>query len=87
MQRSIGSEIRIANVTGSGAAAAITAGGVADFMQWAITEGNAAYLKSGEVKNYLIRGAVREDNLSYPNRLWGFGKLSIEGVFDSLAGL
>ena len=87
VQRSIGREIRIANVTGSGAAAAITAGGVADFMQWAITEGNAAYLKSGEVKNYLIRGAVREDNLSYPNRLWGFGKLSIEGVFDSLAGL
>lgn len=87
VQRSIGREIRIANVTGSGAAAAITAGGVADFMQWAITEGNAAYLKSGEVKNYLIRGAVREDNLSYPNRLWGFGKLSIEGIFDSLAGL
>lgn len=87
VQRAIGSEIRIANVTGSGAAAAITAGGVADFMQWAITEGNAAYLKSGEVKNYLIRGAVRDDNLSYPNRLWGFGKLSIEGVFDSLAGL
>lgn len=87
VQRSIGNEIRIANVTGSGAAAAITAGGVADFMQWAITEGNAAYLKSGEVKNYLIRGAVRDDNLSYPNRLWGFGKLSIEGVFDSLAGL
>ena len=87
VQRAIGSEIRIVNVTGSGAAAAITAGGVADFMQWAITEGNAAYLKSGEVKNYLIRGAVREDNLSYPNRLWGFGKLSIEGVFDSLAGL
>ena len=87
VQRSIGNEIRIANVTGSGAAAAITAGGVADFMQWAITDGNAAYLKSGEVKNYLIRGAVRDDNLSYPNRLWGFGKLSIEGVFDSLAGL
>ena len=87
VQRSIGSEIRIANVTGSGAAAAITAGGVADFMQWAITEGNAAYLKSGEVKNYLIRGAVRDSNLAYPNRLWGFGKLSIEGVFDSLAGL
>ena len=87
VQRAIGSEIRIVNVTGSGAAAAITAGGVADFMQWAITEGNAAYLKSGEVKNYLIRGAVRDDNLSYPNRLWGFGKLSIEGVFDSLAGL
>ena len=87
VQRGIGSEIRITGVSGSGAAAAITAGGVADFMQWAITDGNANYLKSGEVKNYLIRGAIRDDNLTYPNRLWGFGKLSIQGIFDSLAAL
>jgi len=85
--RGLVNEIRIANVTGSAAATALTAGGVADFMQWAITERRANYLRSGEVKNYLIRGAVRDDNLSYPNRLWGFGKLSIQGVFDSLAGL
>ena len=87
MQRGIGQEIRIAKVSGSAAATAITTGGVADFLQWAVTEGNANYLKSGEVKNYLIRGAVREENLTYPNPLWGFGKLSIQGVFDSLAGI
>lgn len=86
-QRSVRKELRLANVTGSAAATAIAAGGTADFLQWAVTEGNAAYLKSAEVKNYLIRGAVREDNLSYPNRLWGFGKLSIQGIFDSLAGV
>ncbi len=87
VQRGVPGEIRIRKVTGSAAAAAITAGGVADFMQWAITDRNANYLKSGEVKNYLIRGAIRDGNLTYPNRLWGFGKLSIQGVFDSLAGL
>ncbi len=87
VQRAIANEVRIAKVTGSAMAAAITAGGVADFMQWAITDRNANYLNSGEVKNYLIRGAVRDDNLTYPNRLWGFGKLSIQGVFDSLAEL
>ena len=87
VQRGIGQEIRIAKVSGSAAATAITTGGVADFLQWAVTEGNANYLKSGEVKNYLIRGAVREENLTYPNPLWGFGKLSIQGVFDSLAGI
>ena len=48
---------------------------------------DANYLKSDEVKNYFIRGAVREENLTYPNTLWGFGKLSLQGVFDSLAGL
>lgn len=87
VQRGIGQEIRIAKVSGSAAATAITTGGVADFLQWAVTEGNANYLKSEEVKNYLIRGAVREENLTYPNPLWGFGKLSIQGVFDSLAGI
>lgn len=87
VQRGIGREIRIAKVTGSAASAAIAAGAVADFMQWAITDQNANYLKSDEVKNYFIRGAVREENLTYPNTLWGFGKLSLEGVFDSLAGL
>ncbi len=87
VQRGGRAQMRINNVTGSALAAAITAGGVADFMEWAITDGNANYLKSAEVKNYLIRGAVRDSNLTYPNRLWGFGKLSIQGVFDSLAGL
>lgn len=87
VQRGIPGEIRIGKLTGSAMAAAITAGGVADFMQWAITDRNANYLKSSEVKNYLIRGAIRDENITYPNRLWGFGKLSVQGVFDSLAGL
>lgn len=85
--RGVSGEIRIGKLSGSAMAAAITAGGASAFMQWAITDRNANYLNSGEVKNYFIRGAVRDDNLTYPNRLWGFGKLSIQGVFDSLAGL
>ena len=52
-----------------------------------VLEKNATYLNSGEVKNYFIRGALRDRNLEYPNRLWGFGKLSLQGVFDSLAEL
>lgn len=87
VQRGIGDEIRINKVNGGAAAAALCAGGAADFMQWAVTDQNANYLKSSEVKNYFIRGAVREENLTYPNRLWGFGKLSLQGVFDSLAGV
>ena len=87
VQRGVANEVRIAGVSGAAAGTAITAGGVADFMQWAITDRNANYLKSREVKNYFIRGAVRDENLTYPNRLWGFGKLSVQGVFDSLAGL
>ena len=85
--RGLPGEVRIGRVTGAAAAAAITAGAISLFMQWAVPEGNATYLKSSEVKNYFIRGAVRDENLTYPNRLWGFGKLSLQGVFDSLAGV
>lgn len=87
VQRSVPGEVRVSKVSGSAMAAAITAGGVSDFMQWAVTDGNATYLKSSEVKNYLIRGAIRDNNLTYPNRQWGFGKLSVQGIFDTLAGL
>ena len=85
--RGLPGEIRVGKVTGAAAAAAITAGAAAMLMEWAVIEGNANYLKSSEAKNYFIRGATRDENLSYPNRLWGFGKLSLQGVFDSLAGV
>ena len=80
-------ELRLGKVTGSAMAAALTAGAAAGFLQWAVTDGNATYLNSGEVKNYFIRGAIRDANLEYPNRQWGFGKLSLQGIFDSLAEL
>ena len=69
--RGLPGELRLGRMTGSSMAAAITAGGIAQFMQWAITDKNANYLRSAEVKNYLIRGAVREETLNYPNRQWG----------------
>jgi subtilisin family serine protease len=85
--KSIRGQLVVGTMTGSSMAAALTAGGAAQFMEWALTDKNANYLRSSEVKNYLIRGAVRDAALSYPNRQWGFGKLSIQGIFDSLAVL
>ncbi len=73
--------------TGASLAAAITAGGVAQFLQWAVVEANDPYVNSKAVKNYLIRGATRDIRLSYPNREWGYGKLNVAGVFDLFAGV
>uniref|UniRef100_UPI00405600AC S8 family peptidase n=1 Tax=Acetatifactor sp. TaxID=1872090 RepID=UPI00405600AC len=70
--------------TGSSLAAAMTAGGVAQFMQWAVVENNNEFAESREIKSFFIRGAKRDTGLSYPSREWGFGKLSVEGVFDAL---
>lgn len=73
--------------TGGSLAAAITAGGVAQFMQWAVVEGNNELIESKEVKNYFARGAARSPDLVYPNREWGYGRLDVAGTFDVLAGV
>lgn len=72
---------------GSSISAAITCGGCAQFLQWAVVEKNDILVNSVNVKNYLIRGAARESYLEYPNREWGYGRLDIAGVFNFLAGL
>lgn len=73
--------------TGSSLAAAITAGAVAQLLQWAVVERNNQFAESREIKNYLIRGADRNTNDVYPNREWGYGRLSMEGVFETISGI
>jgi len=57
--------------SGASMAAAITAGGVAQLMQWAVVEENDILIDSYNVRNYLVRGATRDNALTYPNREWG----------------
>ena len=73
--------------TGSSMAAAIAAGCVAQFMEWAVVDGNAPIVESRGIKSYLIRGADRSENVVYPDNRWGFGKLNINGTFEVLARL
>ena len=73
--------------SGTSLAAAITAGAVAQFMQWAVVERNNQLVGSREIKNYFIRGASRSSNLTYPNREWGYGRLNMVGTFDALIGV
>lgn len=70
--------------TGSSLAAAITAGAVAQFFQWAVIEGNNRLAESREIRSYFIRGAIRTQGLSYPNREWGYGRLNLEETFQAL---
>lgn len=73
--------------TGSSLAAALSAGCIAQFMEWAIVEGNAPLVESRGIKSYFIRGAVRENNIVYPDRRWGYGKINVNGTFETLARL
>ena len=73
--------------TGSSIAAAISAGAVAQFMQWAVVDENNTDVESREIKNYFIRGASRNFDITYPNREWGYGRLNMVGTFDALIGV
>lgn len=70
--------------TGSSAAAALLAGGIAMLQQWRGQMSIPGILNSSTITGYLTRGTVREDNLNYPNRQWGYGKLNIYGIFTSI---
>ena len=74
----------IGDISGTSAAAALSAGAVLQFMQWAVVEKRSPLVNGTEIKNYLIRGAVRDAVRNWPNREEGFGKLNIYGTFDAL---
>ncbi|HWT74217.1 MAG TPA: S8 family peptidase [Mobilitalea sp.] len=69
--------------SGTSVAAAHTAGIAAMFMEWGVTKGNQANMDTLEIKNYLIAGAIRIPNTTYPNRDWGFGIVNIYNVFNA----
>jgi subtilisin family serine protease len=73
--------------TSSALAAAMTAGGVAQFMQWAVVEGGGGQVESRESSNYFIRGASRSSDIIYPSREWGYGRLNMVGTFDAMTGV
>jgi subtilisin family serine protease len=70
--------------TGSSVAAAHTAGIAAMILEWGVVRGNRPDLDTLEVKNYLIRGAIRRPNLSYPNNDWGYGIIDVFNSYNAL---
>lgn len=70
--------------TGTGVAAAHTAGIIALFLEWAVIRQQMIGIDTIAIKNYLIRGAERDQNITYPNRDWGYGKLNIFDTFNIL---
>ena len=74
-------------VSGSSMAAALAAGCVAQFMEWAVVDGNVPTVESWGIRSFLIYGADRSENIVYPDNRWGFGKLDISRTFEVLARL
>lgn len=73
--------------TGTGAAAAHAAGIAAMVMEWAYSKGNYTAVTGNQVNRLIIRGAQRDDTNTYPNNIWGYGRVDAEGIFDQLLGV
>lgn len=77
------SDLRYGRRSGTSIAAAHTAGVSAMLLQWGIVQQNNLGMNTVAVKNYLIRGARRQ-NLVIPDRSFGWGILDIYSTFESL---
>lgn len=72
------------NASGTSLAAAQTAGIAALLFEWSVIRGNEPFFSGTSVKNYLKRGAVREENIQYPNKEWGYGRIDLYHTFELL---
>ncbi len=68
-------------MTGTSAAAAITAGAAALLMEWGIIKNNMPTINGDLIKSLLIGGCTRDDGMVYPNVKWGYGKLNLYNSF------
>nr|WP_304358618.1 S8 family peptidase [Clostridium paraputrificum] len=74
-------------VSGSSVATAIVAGVCSLMLQWGIVDKNDIQMFSTKVRSYLIYGANRKNNDTYPNRENGFGYLNIKNTFEFIGGV
>lgn len=70
--------------TGTSVAAAFATGIVAMILEWAVVKDNWSEINGVEIRNMLIRGAIKDNNIIYPNNIWGYGKINIYGLFEKL---
>lgn len=75
-----------APVTGTSYAAAHTAGVGAMLLEWGVVRNRYYQMDTIDIRNILIRGTVKNPNLTYPNREWGYGILNLFNSFTSLSG-
>ena len=68
---------RYEKMTGTSAAAAISAGACALLMEWNIDFMDNRTVNSIELRNQIVNGARKLENQLYPNREEGYGRLDL----------
>lgn len=70
--------------SGSSVASAFVAGAAALMLQWGIVDGNNLGINTEIIKQQLIRGASRQNDIYYPNKIWGWGIIDILQTFQNM---
>lgn len=73
-----------ATKTGTSISSAIIGGVSSLLLEWGIILGNDLQMDTRKAKNYLLRGATRDEERKYPNREWGYGKINLLGTFKDI---
>ncbi len=70
--------------TGTSFATPFVTGVCALLMQWGIVEGNDENMYGEKIRALIRRYAIREGNINYPSREWGYGRLCFKNIYNNL---
>lgn len=71
-------------MSGTSVAAAHVAGCAALMLQWGMRVTPFGTFNGNQIRQYFIRGAIRQSIRKYPNREWGYGIVNMYNTFLSL---
>ena len=70
--------------SGTSMAAPFVSGSAALMMEWGIVNGRKPFLYNQMLKAYLLKGAIRDKNIKYPDSAWGYGSLNLIQTMELL---
>ncbi len=70
-------------MSGTSVATAHVVGAAALMLQWGITNGNDPLMNTASIYSYFARGALRNNNISYPSTSYGYGTLNLINTFNN----
>jgi len=71
-------------ISGTGAAVGYAAGAIAIALEWAGIKINYINLNGNQIRGLLTFNALRDPGVTYPNNIWGYGRLNIQNLLNML---
>ncbi len=78
---------RFVNQSGSSASVGIGAGAVALLMEWFVKQPTVRGVTCSQIRNIILFGTNQRENMTYPNREWGYGTIDIYQSLNRLREL